>query len=234
VKEITMKPSIKHTILRSVAISVVITTAVLTALHCEARADDAPAFRAYTAVAMDTTVVGKLGVERDVATPRPDLTLTTPLLVTLPILRPGGGDVDVRAGLRAELRRGRRFVLAATASPLVRTMSSTYYSVVAFGVDLEVAPTLRFGRVAIGLELGHDRTVADHFTHTQAFRDRYYADVHDGWYDGSASRFRAGLRGEVRVTRALSMRTRLGGNASTAGVPEVIPFYGEVGAALAF
>ncbi|HUQ08321.1 MAG TPA: hypothetical protein VM261_37780 [Kofleriaceae bacterium] len=230
-----MSPSIKKTILRSVALSVAITTILLAALHCEARADDgSPALRAYTGVAMDTGVVGKLGVERDVAAPRADLTLSTPLLVTLPILRPGGGDVDVRAGLRAELRRGRRFVLAATASPFVRTMSSTYYSVVAFGVDVEIAPTLTLGRAAIGLELGHDRTVADHFTHTQAFRDRYYADVHDGWYDGSASRLRAGLRGEVRVTHTLALRTRLGANASTAGTPEVIPFYGEVGASLSF
>ena len=165
---------------------------------------------------------------------RPGLTLEIPALVTLPILRPGGGDIDVRAGVRAELRRGRHFALAATASPIVRTMSSTYLTAVGVGVDLELAPTFVFGRGAVGLELGHDRSLADHFSHTQAFRDRYYADVHDGWYEGSSSTLRAGLRGELRLTRAVDVRARAGLTATSGGSPEIMPFYGEVGAAVAF
>jgi hypothetical protein len=222
----------KTIILRSLSISVILTAVILAAFHCEAQAE--PATSTYGGVAMDTTVVAKLGVEREVAAPRRDLTIDVPLLVSVPILHPGGGDLDVRAGARAEWRPRRRLVLAATVSPLVRTLSSTYYSVVALGVDVELAPMLTLGRGAVGLELGHDRTIADHFTHTQSFRDRYYADVHDGWYEGSAARLRAGLRGEVRVTRGFSVRARTGLNVSTAGVPEVVPFYGEVGAAIAF
>jgi len=224
--------TMKKTILQSLAISVTITTIVLVALHCDARADSA-ALRAYTGVGMDTTVVGKLGVERQVAAPRPGLTLHVPALVTLPLFSPGGGDVDVRAGLRAELRRG-RFVLAATASPFVRTAGTTYYSAVGVGVDLELTPTLTFGRGAVGLELGHDRSLADHFTHTQAFRDRYYADVHDGWYQGSSATVRAGARGELRVTRSVAVRARAGLKATAAGEPEIMPFYGEVGASIEF
>jgi hypothetical protein len=183
---------------------------------------------------MDTTVVAKLGVERAVAAPRPWLTIDVPALVTLPILRPSGGDIDVRAGVRAELRRGRHFTLAATASPFVRTMSSTYLAAVGVGVDLELAPMLSLGRGAIGLELGHDRSLADHFSHTQAFRDRYYADVHDGWYEGASSTLRAGLRGELRITHAVDVRARAGLTATSSGSPQIMPFYAEVGAAVAF
>lgn len=223
----------KRTIVHSLAITLTITAVVLAVLHCDARADGA-ATRTYGGVAMDTTIVAKLGVERDLATLRPGLTLGVPLVVTLPILRPGGGDVDVRAGLRAELRRGRRFRFAATASPFVRTMSSTYYSAIGLGVDLELAPSLRWRRGAVGLELGHDRSLADRFAHTQAFRDRYYADVHDGWYQGSAATFRAGLSGELHATRSVAVRARAGVVATAAGNRELMPFYAELGAALAF
>lgn len=212
--------------MRTLALSITALALAAGAAHA-----DPAGQRVYAGVGMDTTVVTKLGYERDVVALTPRLTLTIPAEVTLPVLAPDGGDGELRAGLRAELRPGPRYRVDATLLPFARATRNDVFRGVGLGVDLALRPTVLVGRGAVGLELGYDRSLAEHLRHTRSYRDLVYADVVDGWYQGGAATLRAGLHGELALGRA-SLRLRTGVTVTEGGNRELVPFYGELGVAV--
>ncbi|MCX5744473.1 MAG: hypothetical protein NT062_18435 [Proteobacteria bacterium] len=182
--------------------------------------------RIYGGVGMDTTVLGRLGYEHRLATLSPRLSLSIPAEVQLPLLRPGGGDGELRAGLRTDLVLG-RFLLGSTLMPFARITSNDIHRAVGVGADLELDPGVTFSRGSFGLELGLNRSVADHLHHTDAYRKETYMDVVDGWYEGSSATLRAGIRTAVRLGGA-EWRLRAGKQSGQ------VPFYFELGAAISF
>ncbi len=207
------------------------TITTITTLASAARAEDA-VHHAYAGVAMDTTVVSKLGYELDLGRPRPRLELSVPATLTVPMLGPGGDDAELRAGARVTLRAGGRLVLGEAVQPLVRSTRNRIYRATAVGVDVELTPTIVLGRWAAGGELGYDKGLLLHLHHTQAFRDRVYADVVDGWYQSGGGTLRGGVRVAVRAG-TVQLRLRAGMTMTEGGNAQLVPFYAELGAAIA-
>src|SRR5687768_2460362 len=82
---------------------------------------DPPQHRLYAGVAMDTTVVSKLGYELDLGLGRPRLEVALPAELILPVLGPLGGDGELRAGARLRVHAAERLTIGVTLAPLVRT-----------------------------------------------------------------------------------------------------------------
>lgn len=47
----------------------------------------------------------------------------------------------------------------------------------------------------------YERAIANHIVHTDFYREVFYEDAKDGWYYGTGSRFRMGLRVGFRINR---------------------------------
>jgi hypothetical protein len=211
---------------------IVTSVAVVATLAARAGADPA-ASRVYTGLAFDTTLVSKLGLEHGLGDLRPRLAPAVVGELIMPVFEPGGGDGEVRAGLRGVVAGGGRFTLGVALLPHLRTTRNQVHRAVGLGVDLELAPQLELGRWALAVELGYSRSLLLHLTHTQAYRDRVYADAVDGWYQGGAGTVRAGARAGVRLGR-VTAQLRGGVTRTDHGDAELVPFYGEAGVALRF
>ena len=57
------------------------------------------------------------------------------------------------------------------------------------------------GRWYVDGEFAYERAIANHVENTDYYREVFYEDARDGWYRGTGSRFRMGLRGGFRIDR---------------------------------
>jgi hypothetical protein len=191
-----------------------------------------PTERISASIAMDTTLVSKLGYERALAVTTPGLSFALAADVTLPIFGPSGGDGELRVGAAAQLRRGAWFELGVALRPFLRGTRNEAHDAVATGVDLEIVPALRLGRFTLGVELGYNRAIATYLSHTASYRDEIYPDVVDGWYGMAAATLRAGVQVQRSLGR-IRLQLRAGRVATGALASEAVPLYAELGAALA-
>jgi len=185
----------------------------LLAFSTTARADDI-----YGGVAMDTAPLAKARYEHMFGT------ITMPIELSLPVIRPDGGDGELRAGARHAFKLSDRWHIDATLAGFIRTTDNDAFRAGAVGVDAEVVPTVALGRATLGLELGIDQSLGTYISNSDASRE-VYMDVKDGWYRTTQQTFRVGVRAAYPIGSG-ELRLR-------AGVAnEVIPFFTELGFAV--
>ena len=83
------------------------------------------------------------------------------------------------------------------------------------------------------MEVGYEKIVATHLTHSSLYRNVGYSGAKDGWYSSTGGTLQAGLRGGYRVGR-VELSAAAGLLASEALNAVMPPFYGTVGSAYAF
>jgi hypothetical protein len=127
-------------------------------------------------------------------------------------------DYRVRLGVDVQLLQRGALRAGANVAFMTRGTSNRVFRAVNFGSDMGVtAGVYRPGWFVAG-EVGFDKAIITHLTHTQASRDRYYPDAKDGWYLNNGGTARLGimtgrsLGGAELVLRAGILRTQ-GGDA---------------------
>jgi hypothetical protein len=169
----------------------------------------------YGGIAMETAPLAKARYEHPVGS------LTIPIELSVPVIRPNGGDGEVRAGVRRPFRLSDRWRIDATLLGFVRTTDNDAFRAGDVGLDAEAVPTVRLGRATLGLELGIDQSLGTYISNNAISR-AVYMDVKDGWYRDSQTTFRFGVRAAYPIG-AGELRLRAG------AANELIPFFAELG-----
>ena len=183
------------------------TILVLLLLCATAYADDV-----YGGVAMDTAPLVKARYEHRVLMAE----------LSLPVIRPSGGDGELRAGARHTFQLSPRWRIDGTLAGFIRGTNNDAFRAGSVGIDIEVIPTVTVGRATFGLELGVDQSGGTYIANHEATRE-VYMDVQDGWYRATQTTFRAGLRAAYPVG-AGEIRLRAG-----AANGLLIPYFTELG-----
>lgn len=186
---------------------------VLCLLVASAHADDL-----YGGVAMDTAPLAKARYEHAFGS------IVMPVELSLPVIRPGGGDGELRAGARHTFALSERCRVDATLAGFARGTDNDAYRGGALGLDAEVVPAVAFGRALLGVELGVDQDLATYISNSAATR-AVYMDVRDGWYRTTVTTVRAGVRAAYAIGGG-ELRLRAGMQ------NELVPFYAELGYAV--
>jgi hypothetical protein len=118
-------------------------------------------------------------------------------------------DFRTRLGLRTSLLRWRSVNLTGGAMAVARGTDNSVYRGINFGADVSAALGVYRQRWFAAGDAGIDKAIITHVTHSDWYRQNFYADAKDGWYLDAGGTYRYGLVGGVTVRRAEVM-TRLG------------------------
>ena len=92
------------------------------------------------------------------------------------------GDYRVRMTGQVQLAQYRALRLAVRGAAITRGTSNDVFRAVNFGADVGAIGGLYRRRWFVAAEMGFDKAILTHLTHTRLYRDRYYAEAKDGWY----------------------------------------------------
>lgn len=187
--------------------------------------------RLYSTLGVDPAVVGTVGYGRTVRL------LGRPLQASLDA-GIAGGDLDLRdfrarLGANVLLLQVAGVQLTGRAAFVTRGTSNTIYRALNMGAD--VGGTLgiyRRGWFAAG-EVGFDKAIITHLTHSEWYRTNIYPDAKDGWYltTGGTWQF-GGMAGLTLGRTELALRA---GTARTQGGERLsVPFYATLGVGVTF
>jgi hypothetical protein len=152
---------------------------------------------------------------------------------TLPVVAPDLGDWGFDAGLRITPLAWRDLRLAVLGGPVLMRTSTDAYSATGFGLGATLLAGYESARWGLSLESGYEQLLSTYISHTDAYRETFYADAKDGWYALSGGRARAGLRGGARIG-AVEIAARAGLNTTGRLAAMTPPFYFTLGTAYAF
>lgn len=142
-------------------------------------------------------------------------------------------DYRVRLGGEVQLVRRGAFRVAASAAFMTRGTSNVVFRAVNFGSDFGATAGLyRRGWFVAG-EVGFDKAIITHLTHTQEYRDQYYADAKDGWYLNNGGTGRLGIMTGTSLGGA-ELMLRGGINRTQGGETLAVPAYLTVGVGFGF
>lgn len=142
---------------------------------------------------------------------------------------------DFRARLHAStsIVRWRSLHLTGSTAFITRGTDNSIYRGVNFGMDLTgTLGIYRSGWFFAG-EFGFDKAVITHVSHSDWYRDYFYAEARDGWYLDAGGTFHYGLVGGVTVGRA-ELLLRIGQLRTEEFNELTPPFYASVGLGLTF
>jgi hypothetical protein len=156
--------------------------------------------RLHITMALDPAVITSVGYVR----------FTSRLGTTMQVGVEAGvvaGDADlrdyrVRLGGQVQLVHAGPFRVAASAAFITRGTSNTTFRAVNLGADVgATAGMYRRGWFAAG-EVGFDKAIVTHLTHTKEYREQYYAAARDGWYLDTGGTGRLGFVAGASLRRA--------------------------------
>lgn len=148
----------------------------------------------------------------------------------------GETDVrDYRARLngRVQLAQYGALRLAASAAAITRGTSNDVFRAVNFGADLGAIAGLYKRGWFVATEIGFDKAIVTHFTHSQLYRDQYYAEVKDGWYADNGGTWRLGVTSGVAIGRT-ELMVRAGVPRTQGGESLPLPGYLSLGMGVRF
>ncbi len=148
--------------------------------------------RLHVSMALDPAVITSLGYGRMTSL----LGSTTQFGLEVGVV---AGDADlrdyrVRLGGELQLVHRGAFRVAASAAFMTRGTSNTVFRAVNFGSDFGVTAGVYHRGWFVAGEVGFDKAIITHLTHTQEYRDQYYEDAKDGWYLNNGGTGRLGVR----------------------------------------
>ena len=152
---------------------------------------------------------------------------------TLPFAGPDLSDVAFEAGGQTTAIGWGNWKLQVAFAPLLRMTKNDLFSATALGMRAALMPGYQADRWGLRLEVGYEKIVATHLTHSSLYRGVGYSGAKDGWYSSTGGTLQAGLRGGYRVGRV--ELSAAAGLLASEGLNAVMPpFYGTLGSAYAF
>lgn len=152
---------------------------------------------------------------------------------TFPFLAPDVRDLAFEAGGQATVIGWGNWKLQASLAPVVRLTENSVFSATALGARAALFPGYQGDRWGVVAELGYEKMVATHLSHSSLYRRVGYPGAKDGWYSSSGGTLQAGLRGGYRIRR-VELSLAAGVLASEVLNAVAPPFYGSLGSAYAF
>lgn len=152
---------------------------------------------------------------------------------TMPFVGPDLGDWAVDAALRITPLEWKDLRLSVLGGPVLRKTSTDTFSATGFGLGGTVLAGYESARWGLSLEGGYEQMFSTYISHTDVYREVFYADAKDGWYAMSGSKAHGGLRGGGRIGN-VEIAARAGVN--TTGRLEAMtpPFYFTLGTSYSF
>jgi hypothetical protein len=103
------------------------------------------------------------------------------------------GDYRLRAGIRTSVARWRSVHLTGSLAAIARGTDNVLYRGFGWGADVTGTLGVYRPRWFAAAELGKDKAIVTHITHSDWYRTHYYPDAKDGWYLDAGGSFHYGL-----------------------------------------
>jgi hypothetical protein len=155
--------------------------------------------RVYATYGLDPALVGSVGYGRVVPVGGHAFQLTGEVGVVTASM--DAHDFRARLGTQTSLVRWRSLQLAGSATVIARGTENSIYRGRNFGADLTGTLGAYRPRWFAAGELGKDKAIVTHITHSDWYRTHYYADAKDGWYLDAGGTLHYGVAGGVTLGR---------------------------------
>jgi len=142
-------------------------------------------------------------------------------------------DFRVRLGAQTSVARWRSVHLTGSASFISRGTENSIYQGFGFGADVTGTVGVYRSRWFAAGELGKDKAIVTHITHSDWYRTYFYPDAKDGWYLDTGGTFHYGLTSGITLGRA-EVVGRFGWLKTEDFNDVVPPMYASVGVGFAF
>jgi hypothetical protein len=156
--------------------------------------------RVYTTFGLDPALVGAVGYGRVVPLGGHDIQLSGDAGVVT--ARVDARDFRARLGAQTSAAHWRSVHLTGSATFITRGTSNAIYRGLNFGADVTGTLGVYRPRWFAAGELGKDKAIITHVTHTDWYRTHYYPEARDGWYLDAGGTVHYGLAGGVALRRA--------------------------------
>lgn len=142
-------------------------------------------------------------------------------------------DYRVRLGIHTSVVHWKSLHLTGSATFQTRGTKNDIYRGFNFGADFTGGVGWYRPGWYVSAEFGKDKAVVTHITHTDWYRDYYYADAKDGWYLDAGGFYHCGVAGGVTI-RNVELTGRLGLQQTEKFNTMSPPLYASVGVAYGF
>jgi hypothetical protein len=142
-------------------------------------------------------------------------------------------DFRARLGTQTSLAHWRSLHLTGSATAIARGTDNAVYRGFSWGADLTGALGVYRRRWFAAGELGKDKAIITHVTHTDWYRTHFYPDAKDGWYLDAGGTVRYGLAGGVALGRA-EVAGRVGWHRTEKRNALASPVYASAGVGFGF
>ena len=187
--------------------------------------------RVYTTFGLDPAFIGSIGYGRSVRVMEHDFQLAGDAgLVTASM---DARDFRARIGTQTSLAHWRSVHLTGSASAVMRGTDNAIYRGFNWGADVSGTLGVYRPRWFAAGELGKDKAIVTHITHSRWYRDNYYPDAKDGWYLDAGGTMRAGVTSGIAVGRT-ELALRAGWQKTERWNPTTSPVYASVGVGVGF
>jgi len=187
--------------------------------------------RVYTTFGMDPALVGTVGYGRVVRMIGHDFQLTADAGLAAAHL--DTRDFRARLGTQTSLVRAGSLHLTGSATFITRGTENSIYRALNFGADFTgTLGMYRRAWFAAG-EVGFDKAIITHLTHSDWYRRYYYPDAKDGWYLDAGGIFHYGATSGIALGR-MELAGRFGWRRTENFRELLTPLYGSVGLGFRF
>jgi hypothetical protein len=111
-------------------------------------------------------------------------------------------DFRVRLGARTSVARWHSVHLTGSFMAIARGTENSIYRGFNFGADVTGTLGVYRSRWFAAGELGKDKAIVTHITHTDWYRTYFYPDAKDGWYLDAGGTFHYGLASGITLGKA--------------------------------
>ena len=187
--------------------------------------------RVYSTFGLDPALVTSVGYGRVVPVRGHDFQLAGDVGVA-------GGRMDTRdfraqLGTQTSVARWGSLHLAGSATFITRGTENSLYRGFNFGADITGTLGIYRHRWFAAGEFGKDKAIVTHVTHTDWYRENFYADAKDGWYLDTGGTFHYGLAAGLALGRA-ELAGRFGWQRTEHFNTILPPMYTSVGVGFGF
>lgn len=147
--------------------------------------------RVYTIAGLDPALVTSMGYGRVLSVVGHDFQFTADAGVATASL--DVADFRARLGTQTTLLQWRSVNLTGGATFISRGTKNSIYRGFNFGSDISGTLGVYRPRWFAASEVGFDKAIITHVTHTDWYRKNYYADAKDGWYLDAGGTYRYGI-----------------------------------------
>jgi hypothetical protein len=187
--------------------------------------------RAYTTFGLDPAFVGSVGYGRVVQVMKHDWQLAAEAGIATASM--DARDFRARLGTQTSLLQWRSVHATGSAMAIMRGTENAVYRGFNWGADVSGTVGVYRPRWFAAGELGKDKAVVTHVTHSDWYRDSYHQGAKDGWYLDAGGTERIGLTSGVTIGRT-ELALRAGWQRTEDGNATTSPVYASLGVGVGF